>query len=264
MTMDLPTTDDRPVWDLWLSMYHAPAVTAAIELDVFEALATAPATHEELARRLKLSERATEIVLPLFAALGLLSRYEGRYQLSDVARLYLLRGSPYDWGGLLNRMGPSSPHHAAIREALKGERASTTGAPGDRPSDAWAAGHVEKSREVTSSGPYRHTRHPLYLGSTLLGVGFAVAANHLWLGLGVVVYLAATLGAAIRAEEAHLRDKFGDAYDAYASRRVPPSDRRFSWARAIANREHHAVAGTLAGLSLLLIKVWYSQGFVGR
>jgi acetylserotonin N-methyltransferase len=40
-------------------------------------------------------------------------------------------------------MGPSSPHHAAIREALKGERASTTGAPGDRPSDAWAAGHVE-------------------------------------------------------------------------------------------------------------------------
>ena len=76
-------------------------------------------------------------------SLGLLSRYDGRYQLSDVARLYLLRGSPYDWGGLLNRMGPSSPHHAAIRQALKGERASTTGGPGDRPSDAWAAGHVE-------------------------------------------------------------------------------------------------------------------------
>ena len=126
MTMDLPTTDDRPVWDLWLSMYHLPAVTAAIELDVFEALATSPATHDELARRLNLSERATEIVLPLFASLGLLSRYDGRYQLDDVARLYLLRGSPYDWGALLNRMGPSSPHHAAIRQALKGERASTT------------------------------------------------------------------------------------------------------------------------------------------
>jgi protein-S-isoprenylcysteine O-methyltransferase Ste14 len=128
----------------------------------------------------------------------------------------------------------------------------------------WAAGHVEKSREVTTSGPYRFTRHPLYLGSTVLGIGVALAANHLWLGLAVLVYLAATLGAAIVAEEAHLREKFGDAYDAYAHRRVPPSDRRFSWARVLHNREHHAVAGALAGLSLLALKVWYSQGFVGR
>jgi protein-S-isoprenylcysteine O-methyltransferase Ste14 len=128
----------------------------------------------------------------------------------------------------------------------------------------WAAGHVEKSREVTSSGPYRYTRHPLYVGSTVLGIGVAVAANHLWLGVAVIVYLAATLGAAIVAEEAHLREKFGDAYDAYAYRRVPPSTRRFSWARALDNREHHAVAGALAGLSLLMLKVWYSQSFVGR
>ena len=29
----------------------------------------------------------------------------------------------------------------------------------------WAAGHLEKGREVTTSGPYRWTRHPLYVGS---------------------------------------------------------------------------------------------------
>ena len=143
MPVEMPTTDDRPVWDIWLSMYHLPAVTAAIELEVFESLADAPATHDELAQRLALSARATEIVLPLFASLGLLRPYDGRYQLADVARLYLLRDSPYYWGALLSRMGPSSPHHAAIRQALKGESASTTGGPGDRPSDAWAAGHVE-------------------------------------------------------------------------------------------------------------------------
>ncbi len=143
MTIELPSTDDRPVWNLWLSMYWLPAVTAAIELDVFEALAAGPVSHEELARKLRLSERGTEIVLPLFASLGLLRRHDGRYQLTDVARLYLLRGSPYYWGGLLSRMGPSSPHHAAVRKALKGEVASVTGAPGDRPSDGWAAGHVE-------------------------------------------------------------------------------------------------------------------------
>ncbi len=128
----------------------------------------------------------------------------------------------------------------------------------------WAAGHVEKSREVTSSGPYRYTRHPLYLGSTLIGVGVAMAAGHLWLGLAIVAYLASTLTAAMRAEEAHLREKFGDAYDEYVSKRTPTSTRAFSWERAWRNREHHALAGLIAGVSLLALKVWYSHGFVGR
>lgn len=127
----------------------------------------------------------------------------------------------------------------------------------------WAAGHVEKSREVTSSGPYRYTRHPLYLGSTLVGAGIAVAAANLWLGVSIVGYLASTLTAAMKAEEAHLREKFGDAYDRYAARTAPMSARSFSWTRAWRNREHHALAGLAAGLSLLALKVWYSHGFVG-
>ena len=40
----------------------------------------------------------------------------------------------------------------------------------------WAAGHLEKSREVTSSGPYRWTRHPLYVGSAIIGAGIATAS----------------------------------------------------------------------------------------
>ena len=40
----------------------------------------------------------------------------------------------------------------------------------------WAAGHLEKGREVTTSGPYAFTRHPLYVGSTIIGVGLAVGA----------------------------------------------------------------------------------------
>lgn len=128
----------------------------------------------------------------------------------------------------------------------------------------WAAGHVEKSREVTTSGPYRYTRHPLYLGSTVMGLGVAVAAANPWLGAAILAYLASTLSAAMRSEEAHLRDKFGDAYDRYAARKAPLSARAFSWRRAWHNREHHALAGLVAGLALLALKVWYSHGFVGR
>lgn len=119
----------------------------------------------------------------------------------------------------------------------------------------WAAGHLEKSKEVTRSGPYRFTRHPLYLGSSLIGIGFAIAANHIAVAVMVMAYLLLTLTAAMRSEEAHLREKLGDAYDAYVERRSAPMDRRFSVQRAIENREHHAIAGLVAGLLVLAAKL---------
>lgn len=118
----------------------------------------------------------------------------------------------------------------------------------------WAAGHLEKGREVTRSGPYRHTRHPLYLGSSIIGVGIAVASHHLVVAAMVVGYMLLTLTAAMRSEEAHLREKFGDAYDAYAEKRAAPMDRPFSWPRAIGNREHHTMIGLATGLALLALK----------
>jgi protein-S-isoprenylcysteine O-methyltransferase Ste14 len=122
----------------------------------------------------------------------------------------------------------------------------------------WAAGHVEKSREVTRSGPYQFTRHPLYLGSSIIGVGVAIASGSVVVAAIVLGYLATTITAAIRAEEAHLRDKFGGEYDAYAARQAPPMVRSFSIKRALANREHHTVAGLVVALLLLALKVGYS------
>jgi protein-S-isoprenylcysteine O-methyltransferase Ste14 len=118
----------------------------------------------------------------------------------------------------------------------------------------WAAGHLEKSKEVTQSGPYRYTRHPLYLGSSLIGIGMAVVANNAIVAAIVIAYLALTLTAAMRSEEAHLREKFGDAYDAYAEKRSAPMDRAFSFPRALRNREHHTILGLAAGLAALWFK----------
>jgi protein-S-isoprenylcysteine O-methyltransferase Ste14 len=115
----------------------------------------------------------------------------------------------------------------------------------------WAAGHLEKGREVTMSGPYRFTRHPLYVGSTIIGVGFAVASASAVVAVLVALYLAVTLGAAIATEEAHLTEKFGAAYPAYREGRITGDERRFSVARAMRNREYRAVIGLLAVLALL-------------
>jgi hypothetical protein len=129
----------------------------------------------------------------------------------------------------------------------------------------WAAGHLNKSREVTSSGPYRWFAHPLYVGSSLMGVGVAVASGRAVVVLLVAVYLAATIGAAIRQEEAFLRRRFGDDYDRYrrgvASHRDPQASRRYSTSQAMANREYRAAAGLVVAVLLLFLKARYSGTF---
>ncbi len=119
----------------------------------------------------------------------------------------------------------------------------------------WAAGHVEKSREVTRSGPYRLTRHPLYLGSSVLAVGVATASASLVVAVIIAIYVGATIPAAMLAEERHLREKFGGEYDAYVASRATPMARAFSLARARVNREHHTIAGVVIGFALLALKL---------
>jgi protein-S-isoprenylcysteine O-methyltransferase Ste14 len=120
----------------------------------------------------------------------------------------------------------------------------------------WAAGHLEKGREVTTSGPYRLTGHPLYLGSAIIGVGVMVACRSLVVWAVGVSYLGLSLGAAIRSEEAGLRAKFGREYVDYREGRAGGAARPFSLSRAMRNREHRAVVGLGAAMILLALKAW--------
>lgn len=117
----------------------------------------------------------------------------------------------------------------------------------------WAAGHLNKSREVTVSGPYRWMAHPLYVGTAIIGAGVAVACRSALLALAIAIYLPATLIIALRREEAFLRAKFGNAYASYRTTRDAAGsttvDRRFSFARAHANREYRAALGLVAALA---------------
>jgi protein-S-isoprenylcysteine O-methyltransferase Ste14 len=124
----------------------------------------------------------------------------------------------------------------------------------------WAAGHLEKSREVTRSGPYRWMRHPLYVGSTLLALGVVIAARDVFVTIVAAVYMTATLTAAIRTEEAFLRRTFGDAYDRYTASAAEPMARRFSLQRALRNREYRAAVGVAVGFALLALKILLMRG----
>jgi protein-S-isoprenylcysteine O-methyltransferase Ste14 len=123
----------------------------------------------------------------------------------------------------------------------------------------WAAGHLEKSREVTRSGPYRWSRHPLYVGSALMGAGVAIAGNSAVAAGSIGLYLALTMTAAIRTEEAFLRAKFGAEYDEYCRGARGASGRSFSFARAWRNREYRAMLGMGAVFSILALKAFLSS-----
>ena len=128
----------------------------------------------------------------------------------------------------------------------------------------WAAGHLNKSREVTSSGPYRWFAHPLYVGSSILGAGLAVACWSAIVAALIAVYLTVTLTAAIASEEAFLRGTFGDRYDRYrrgAGGDAEAARRRFSLRQARANREYRAVVGLVLAILLLTLKATYNGAF---
>jgi protein-S-isoprenylcysteine O-methyltransferase Ste14 len=130
---------------------------------------------------------------------------------------------------------------------------------------ALASGHVKKNEELTTSGPYAYTRNPLYLGSFIMAVGFAVAARSGWVLLMMVLMFLVIYVPVIRSEEAFLRQKFS-SFEEYA-RRVPrllprPTpdeagatafDRKLYWQ----HREYNAVLGTAAVIAILMAKlVW--------
>ena len=125
----------------------------------------------------------------------------------------------------------------------------------------WAAGHLNKAREVTTSGPYRWFAHPLYVGSSIMGVGLAVVSGSAVVAALIALYLTVTLTAAIKSEEAFLRRTFGDRYDQYRGGAPDGQRRRFSIAQALANREYRAITGLAMAVLLLALKATYNGAF---
>jgi protein-S-isoprenylcysteine O-methyltransferase Ste14 len=132
----------------------------------------------------------------------------------------------------------------------------------------YAAGYVKKNRELTMTGPYAHTRNPLYLGSMLIAAGFAMALLSWPVVLVLAVGFAVIYVPVIASEERFLRAAF-PGFDAYC-RRVPrliprltpapapegqSSSGTFSFSLYLKHREYNAGMGAaLLYLSLLFLR----------
>jgi len=129
-----------------------------------------------------------------------------------------------------------------------------------------AAGHVQKDRQLTMSGPYAYTRNPLYLGSLILAAGFVVAARSGWILAILILMFMAIYVPVIAGEERYLRQTFPE-YEDYA-RSVPRfwlrltryGSQKGAFASALywKHREYNAILGCLIVLAILVVKlVWW-------
>lgn len=134
----------------------------------------------------------------------------------------------------------------------------------------WAAGVIRKEKDLSTGGPYAHTRNPLYLGSFLLGLGVVAAGGRWYFVPLFLLFFFLVYGRTMRGEEELLEGLFGDRYRRYA-RHVPlfvprPTPYRaeesatmeeegFSVARYRRNREWEAALGAVAGFAFLAAKM---------
>lgn len=131
---------------------------------------------------------------------------------------------------------------------------------------AWASGYLKKNQELTTTGPYAHTRNPLYLGTFVMALGVAVATASWWFTV-VFVALYLLIYIPVMAAEAEMLDKlFPAEYASYRSR-VPmflprltaykmdgqnvAGERRFSMAQYLKHREYRAALGVAVVYALL-------------
>lgn len=135
---------------------------------------------------------------------------------------------------------------------------------------AYASGYVKKNAELAMTGPYAHTRNPLYLGSILLAFGFAAASMRWEIGLVLAALFVAIYLPTIQGEEKFLRGHFVE-FDTYAKAvprllprltpaRLGEGSGSFSRILYVKHREYNALMGAAAVYAALVARLlWLAR-----
>ena len=135
----------------------------------------------------------------------------------------------------------------------------------------WASGHISKNERLATTGPYAHTRNPLYFGSFLIAAGFAIAA-HWALLLLVVAFFVLIYAPTMQREKANIAERFPAAYEAYSANVPVFMPRPTPWKATHAEGEDGGFSFELymrhgewkAGLTYVLVIAWLIYRTVTR
>jgi hypothetical protein len=95
--LERPVTDPTSIYRYRDGLYAADLLTAAIShLDFFTWLNEHPADKATICKALELQERPTDVMLTLFAAMGLLRMGDGVFSLTELGREHLVKTSHWN------------------------------------------------------------------------------------------------------------------------------------------------------------------------
>ena len=103
-----------------------------------------------------------------------------------------------------------------------------------------------KIGRLITAGPYAFVRHPLYLGTALIGAGFCIVGGSLWLAAAALAGFLLSYHAKMAEEERLLHWECDAAYERYHAavpqmiptfRRYPDRQGRWSWQGLSASKE---------------------------
>ena len=131
----------------------------------------------------------------------------------------------------------------------------------------WASGHLKKEKELTTSGPYRYTRNPLYLGNVIIGIGVVIGSYTWWVVPIFAIYFLVFYPVIILEEKGRMQKYFPLQYSPY-SKNVPlffpgihvswpKSPRKFSWKLYKGNRESRTLIGALVYWATLMVLMFF-------
>ncbi len=132
----------------------------------------------------------------------------------------------------------------------------------------WAAGHLRKNKQLTTTGPYSYVKNPLYIGTLFITTGYSAMAMNIWIMIGGFVWFFIYYAPYKKKQENEkLVGSFGDAWTVYDKAvpdylpRLSPypgrGTNRWSFDVVKENSEHETAIGVLIGFAVLLyLFVW--------
>jgi len=130
-----PKTDPIEIFRQRDGIYAPELVAGAIvELDLFSHLAKSPADAQAICASLDLAARPVDVMLALFCAMGYLEKKSGAFHLTEIAREFLVRDSPWFVGPYFVHF-VDRPIYKALLETLRTDKPAWSGSQARKP---WA------------------------------------------------------------------------------------------------------------------------------